>query len=862
MPKEWTYRDGANLTTGKSPYDYKRVDNDIVEVEPYSYARDGADIVEVGGGISFSGLPNLPVSQQARVEESAGDQATIDTLASLDLWIDPYAPIFTDVAGNTAATTGDPVGNVQCYATGNDYTQSNAASKPTLAAGPVLTGGWTNTLEGAPGSTGTQKLIIATDDGILVADANLASSFTIRITPTNIRGIFAGTLTAGDIARLKSYAVAEGAVDDNFSGITNFSNYFRNLSFLLSIPSSLDTSSGENFSLTWYYCSNLTSFPLIDTSSGTNFNRAWEGCSGLTSFPLLNTSLVINFQRCWFGCSSLVSFPLIDTSSGTNFDETWSTCPGLTSFPLLDVSSGTSFTATWRNCSNLTSFPLLDTSSGTNFSFTWQNCSGLTSFPLLDVSSGEDFRFAWVDCSSLASFPLLDVSSGTDFRSTWRDCSSLANFPANFFDGCSATSFDRAFENTALTQTSIDNILVSIESNGTSNGTFDQSGGSAPSSVGKDAIDSLVSRGWTISVTGGYTGRDFSALTNLPSARQTELRDAGITQDQIDALASASIWIDAYGVATDTGYTTPATTGDPVASAYDNSTGNLWTQSNAANRPALAAGPVIAGNYTKTLTGTTTADTSTKLIIATTDGILVADANIPASLTIKNVNNTVYWISGDLSSAEIDEIKTLAVAEGAVDDDFSGITNFTSYFRDFSFLLTITSSLDTSFGTNFSFAWADCTGLTSFPLLDTSSGTNFTHSWIGCTSLTSFPILDVSSGTNFSRTWQNCTSLTAFPLLDVSSGTDFSRTWLDCTSLASFPANFFDGCSATNFTDAFLNTALNQTSIDNILVSIESNGTNNGVFRQGGGSAPSATGEAAIDSLRGRGWNVTVTGGY
>jgi len=33
------------------------------------------------------------------------------------------------------------------------------------------------------------------------------------------------------------------------------------------------------------------------------------------------------------------------------------------------------------------------------------------------------------------------------------------------------------------------------------------------------------------------------------------------------------------------------------------------------------------------------------------------------------------------------------------------------------------------------------------------------------------------------------------------------------------------------------------------------------VFDQSGGSAPSATGAAAIDTLRSRGWTVTVTGG-
>jgi len=45
-------------------------------------------------------------------------------------------------------------------------------------------------------------------------------------------------------------------------------------------------------------------------------------------------------------------------------------------------------------------------------------------------------------------------------------------------------------------------------------------------------------------------------------------------------------------------------------------------------------------------------------------------------------------------------------------------------------------------------------------------------------------------------------------------------------------------------------------------VSLVTSGIAAGVFDQSGGSAPSATGEAAIDTLRSRGWTVTVTGGY
>ena len=146
----------------------------------------------------------------------------------------------------------------------------------------------------------------------------------------------------------------------------------------------------------------------------------------------------------------------------------------------------------------------LDVSSATIFSTSWQGCSGLVNFPLLDVSKGEAFIGTWLDCSGLVSFPLLDVRNGTSFVEAWLGCSNLVNFPANFFDNCLATDFTSAFNRTNLSQESIDSILVSINSNGTSIGTFNQSGGNAPSAVGQAAILAMRARGWTVEVTGGF----------------------------------------------------------------------------------------------------------------------------------------------------------------------------------------------------------------------------------------------------------------------------------------------------------------------------------------------------------------------
>lgn len=163
--------------------------------------------------------------------------------------------------------------------------------------------------------------------------------------------------------------------------------------------------------------------------------------------------------------------------------------------------------------------------------------------------------------------------------------------------------------------------------------------------------------------------------------------------------------------------------------------------------------------------------------------------------------------------------------------------------------------------TNFAYAWSS-NHLTSFPLIDTSSGTIFSYAWFN-NNLTSFPLIDTSNGTYFFATW-NSNNLTSFPSIDVSSGIQFYTAWANNNSLRDFPEHMFDNVKGGNFGGAFTNTNLSQSSIDGILVSLVTSGiaTGSRVFDQSGGSAPSATGQAAIDTLRSRGWTVKVTGGY
>jgi hypothetical protein len=321
--------------------------------------------------------------------------------------------------------------------------------------------------------------------------------------------------------------------------------------------------------------------------------------------------------------------------------------------------------------------------------------------------------------------------------------------------------------------------------------------------------------------------------------------------------------------------TTPVTVAnDPIGYFGDKSgNGNHATQATAAARPTYQTSPdriTIDGVDDRMTVTVPVGGLTGTMVLATDQGTASYGVNIPAGPYDIGGKGGQYFpgnalvgqVIRALSEGESAAIEAYFVANGAT-ASYGAVTSFNNFWRAWT-ELTSFPLIDTSAGTNFDRAWRGCTSLTSFPLIDTSAGTNFKLAWYGCSSLTRFPLIDTSAGINFDRAWYGCSSLTSFPLIDTSAGTNFNYAWRDCSSLTSFPANIFDNVKGGNFTDAFTSTALTQTSIDNILVSLVASGIAAGtrVFGQSGGSAPSAVGEAAIDTLRSRGWTVTVTGGY
>ena len=285
---------------------------------------------------------------------------------------------------------------------------------------------------------------------------------------------------------------------------------FWNAQNLTSISGTINTSTITNLYQAFRNCVSLTEFPLIDTSNVTSFGSAWNACTSLTSFPAIDTSSGTSFSFAWGSCSSLTSFPYIDTSGATSLMSTWSGCSNIaTSFPLIDTSNVTNFNSTWSSCQKIPgAFPAIDTSSGTNFTATWNFCKKITSYPsTLDFSNGTNFQSCWQTNQLLTSFPAFDFSSGTNFQFTWNNCSSMTTYPANMFDTTgtlTSSAFNGAWNNCALSAQSIENILVSLDTNGATNISLSIANGTNAakttwSTAANNAYTNLINKGWTIS---------------------------------------------------------------------------------------------------------------------------------------------------------------------------------------------------------------------------------------------------------------------------------------------------------------------------------------------------------------------------
>lgn len=272
-----------------------------------------------------------------------------------------------------------------------------------------------------------------------------------------------------------------------------------------------------SLSLRFGYFDHLRRIPQMDTAGVTNWFRAFRRCRNLIDFPVLDTSAGVNFGAAWLDCASLVEFPNLDFDEATTVSSAWNNCSGLLSFPKLGLPKVTSIASTWRGTSALTEFPAIDFPEVLSADSAWRG-TGVVEFPALSFPKCTNFSLAWYQASDMTSFGIgkpglpaavVDMPVGANFYAAWFGCSSLTTFPAGVFDTCTATDYGFGFNSCALTQQSVDNILVSIAQSVAStpsltNGSLDISGGTSatPSATGQSAADALRAAGWTVSLNG------------------------------------------------------------------------------------------------------------------------------------------------------------------------------------------------------------------------------------------------------------------------------------------------------------------------------------------------------------------------
>ena len=521
----------------------------------------------------------------------------------------------------------------------------------------------------------------------------------------------------------------------------------------------------------------------------------------------------------------------------------------------------TDMTNAFSECTSVTSLPVFDTSSVTVFLAAFQNMDALTAFPLLNTSSGTDFENAWSNCNNLVSISSLNFSSATKFNNAWNTCPALTTFPAGRFNSTgtlTTTAFAGAFTGCALTAQSIENILVSLDANGASNVTLDIDGGtnanaSTWTTPAIDAYNNLAGKGWSLSQNG-------TVPANSPVTGSVTISG---TVEVGEVLTASNTLADPDGLGTITYQWNRGT------SAISGATGTTYTLVNADDGNTMT----VTASFTDG-NGIPESVTSSATIIVRNYEVIYTITNSGGAFVLEDSGTVSYVVNwGDSSAPETvttnDKSHTYASSGNYTVKLDVQTASYQGYYWNKTSRTQITSieyKTPTKLGSSGYAAYIGCSNMTSFtaPAAAFSDLTRMDHMFRDCTSLSSFSDADTSSCSIFTYTFHNCSSLVTAPTFDYSSCTGLYQTFLNCTSLTTFPANAFNstGTFGTNgFFNTFQNCALTAQSIENILVSLDTNGQSNVILHINGGtnagySTWSTAAQTALTNLTNRGWTV------
>lgn len=134
-------------------------------------------------------------------------------------------------------------------------------------------------------------------------------------------------VTVPNNAKIEDYA---DLIDSIAIDVTTTKVAYSTFTTLPSIIENADWSSAANLRYMFYYCSSLTTVPLLDTSNATNMEYMFAGCTNLTTVPAFNTSNVSRMNYMFNYCTHLTTVPTLNASSINNISNMFNNCTALT----------------------------------------------------------------------------------------------------------------------------------------------------------------------------------------------------------------------------------------------------------------------------------------------------------------------------------------------------------------------------------------------------------------------------------------------------------------------------------------------------------------------------------------------------
>ncbi len=612
------------------------------------------------------------------------------------------------------------------------------------------------------------------------------------------------------------------------SKVTNLYSFaYNSPNLILPDISKWDVSKAENISQLIAMNLVVTNLDLSswDTSSLINCGSTFNGCSNLETLNVSNwdTSKVTNFNNFLYNCVSLIDLNISgwDTSNVNDFSYFADGCSSLTTLDTSNwnTSNVNDFISFARGCKALTSLDVSnwDTSNVTSFSSFISDCQSLTTLDVSNWNTSKVTNFSYFaeGCANLESFNISNWS--LDKSPTFNNF--ITNTPKLTSIDMNNIKFGNNFDlivnvNTGVVKTINANNCSFLYPYTSANGVFSNTSFETLNvsgwNFGNINTISLLLYGSNVS-TFNASGWDLSSVTSLTKCFHGALNLTNLNISGWDLSNVSNV------------------------KNFINYSPNLTT----ANLSYWNTGSVTDFSY----------------FINDVPNLIDLDIS---GWDVNSVGTFDNFISGNSSISTLSANNWRINSGVIVEHIFRGLNLAnTTYFNDW----------EVYEGANLEYSTKHLPSanlyMENWNFIGNVSLTKFSSDYVGAH--LNISGWNTSNVTSFNYFVYNCSSLTTLDLSswDLSKVTTFESFASGCGNLEHiYFIDIFANSPCINYANSFINTNLSQSSIDNILVSINKAGTSNGIFCQDGGSAPSATGEAAITALRSRGWTVIVQGGF